>query len=151
MNINAPRLAAICVYLALFFPISANSAPRDINKEEANRDIIVAYYAEPDHMKRLDFMADNYRQHNPLIADGKSGVTSFFAENEKKYPDAKQRMIRIAADGDYVWVHLNTTRHLGDLGLAVVNIFRLENGKIAEHWDIIQSVPEKSLNNNSMF
>ena len=53
--------------------------------------------------------------------------------------------------GDLVWLHVHSTNGAGDRGRAIVDIFRVENGRIAEHWDVVQPVPEKSANGNTMF
>jgi hypothetical protein len=58
---------------------------------------------------------------------------------------------RLIAEGDLVVVHTHCMRHTGDRGMAVMDIFRLEDGKLVEHWDVIQEVPETSLNTNTMF
>lgn len=61
------------------------------------------------------------------------------------------RIVRSAADGDLVYLHVHATEHPGDRGEAVVDIFRVKDGKIVEHWDVIQPVPETSANRNTMF
>ena len=61
------------------------------------------------------------------------------------------RIVRSAADGDLVWLHLNSTQNAQDRGEAIVDIFRVEDGRIVEHWDVIQPVPETSANENTMF
>jgi predicted SnoaL-like aldol condensation-catalyzing enzyme len=58
---------------------------------------------------------------------------------------------RIIADGDYVVVHDHAVREPGTRGLAIVNIYKIEDGKVVEHWDVIQPAPEKAANNNGMF
>lgn len=55
------------------------------------------------------------------------------------------------AEGDPVMLHAHAVREPGRLGTAIVDIFRVENGKIVEHWDVIQAVPEKAANQNTMF
>ena len=58
----------------------------------------------------------------------------------------------LAADGDLVWIHLHSKQNAEDaLGIAVVNIFRMQDGKFVEHWNVVQAVPEESANNNTMF
>ena len=58
---------------------------------------------------------------------------------------------RFVAEGDLVVVHSHLVRKPGDRGMAVMDIFRLENGKIVEHWDVLQEAPESPANNNTMF
>lgn len=145
------RISLLAALALLCLPLAANAASGGHVKEAANRKLIRAYYAEPDELKRLKFMSDDYKQHTPTIADGKEGLRAFFQAMHDKYPDTKQNIVRMAADGDFVWVYLHTIRNPGDRGLAVVNIFRIDHGKIAEHWDVVQPVPETSANANTMF
>jgi predicted SnoaL-like aldol condensation-catalyzing enzyme len=58
---------------------------------------------------------------------------------------------RMVAEGDMVMVHSHLIRQPGERGTAVVDIFRLENGKVVEHWDVLQEIPEHPANNNTMF
>jgi predicted SnoaL-like aldol condensation-catalyzing enzyme len=88
-----------------------------------------------------------YRQHNPLIEDGRDGLRKFVA-----WMRAHGEIKRAFSDGDYVILHsywhgLTDTPH----GEAVVDIYRCENGKVVEHWDVIQPIPETAANNNTMF
>ena len=72
----------------------------------------------------------------------------WFTQN---FPELRMETKRIIAEGDYVVLHSHLILKPGDRGSAVVDIFRLENGKIVEHWDVVQEVPETSANNNTMF
>ena len=92
-----------------------------------------------------------YRQHNPGAADGAESYVAFMKRLAQTYPDFRMETKRIIAEGDYVVLHSHLIRKPGDRGMAVVDIFRLENGKIVEHWDVVQEVPETSVNNNTMF
>jgi predicted SnoaL-like aldol condensation-catalyzing enzyme len=92
-----------------------------------------------------------YRQHNPGAADGAESYVAFMKWLAQTYPDLRMETKRIIAEGDYVVLHSHLIRKPGDRGMAVVDIFRLENGKIVEHWDVVQEVPETSANNNTMF
>ena len=97
------------------------------------------------------YLGPHYRQHNPSSADGSEpfiGMVKMFTQN---YPDFRMETKRIIAEGDYVVLHSHLVLKPSDRGTAVVDIFRLENGKIVEHWDVVQEVPETSANNNTMF
>ena len=92
-----------------------------------------------------------YRQHNPNAADGAQAYIGFMKWLSQTYPEFRMETKRIIAEGDYVVLHSHMILKPGDRGSAVVDIFRLENGKIVEHWDVVQEVPGKSANNNTMF
>ena len=93
----------------------------------------------------------NYRQHNPGSADGPESLISTMKWFTQNFPELRMETKRIIAEGDYVVLHSHLILKPGDRGSAVVEMFRLENGKIVEHWDVVQEVPETSANNNTMF
>ena len=70
---------------------------------------------------------------------------------EGKIPQQPQRNQTVFADGDYVIVHVHAVREPGTRGLAIFDLFKLENGKVVEHWDTVQPIPETAQNNNTMF
>jgi predicted SnoaL-like aldol condensation-catalyzing enzyme len=124
---------------------------------EANKAAVVAFYKkalmEGDVEAAFSLYAGStYRQHNPLIEDGKQGVSKFVAWIGSNHPDAGGEIKRVFAEGDYVILHSHW-HGLSDnpRGEAVADIFRLEGGKIVEHWDVIQPVPERAANGNTMF
>jgi len=86
-----------------------------------------------------------------LAADGRDGLKAFIGFLKEKFPNNRSEIKRIFADGDYVIVHVHAVREPGTRGNAIVDIFKLENGKVVEHWDVIQPVPEKAANDNGMF
>lgn len=99
----------------------------------------------------VKYLGTNYRQHNPGTADGPESfikTVKWFAQN---FPEFRMETKRIIAEGDLVVLHSHLILKPGDRGSAVVEIFRLETGKIVEHWDVVQEVPETSANNNTMF
>jgi predicted SnoaL-like aldol condensation-catalyzing enzyme len=124
---------------------------------EANKKATIAFYKQAllegdvENAFRT-YAGPNYRQHNPLIEDGMEGVGKFGASIIAAHPDAHVEIKRAFADGDYVILHSHW-HGLSDnpRGEAVVDIFRLENGKVVEHWDVIQPIPETAANNNTMF
>ena len=92
-----------------------------------------------------------YIQHAPHVPDGRNAVISFFKARVVKYPESSIEIKRAAADGDLVWLHLHSKRTPDALGSAIVHIFRMEDGKFAEHWGVSQPVPEESEHDNTMF
>lgn len=134
---------------------SAQDTPaRDLAVEEANRALVLTFYDRFFNQHDLDAahaVADGYRQHNPHVPDGKAPFVSYFTGYFRNNPQSRARIVRSAADGDLVWLHLHSTNGEADRGRAVIDIFRVEDGKIVEHWDVIQGVPAESANDNTMF
>jgi predicted SnoaL-like aldol condensation-catalyzing enzyme len=97
------------------------------------------------------YLGPGYRQHNPGAADGPEPFVKFVTWFAQTYPDFRVEPKRIFAEGDHVVLHSHLIREPGDRGMAVVDIFRLEDGKIVEHWDVVQEVPETAANSNTMF
>jgi predicted SnoaL-like aldol condensation-catalyzing enzyme len=97
------------------------------------------------------YLGPHYRQHNPGAADSPEAFIAYVKWFVQTYPDFRMESKRIIAEGDYVVLHSHVIREPDDRGMAVVDIFRFENGKIVEHWDVVQEIPEKSANNNTMF
>lgn len=97
------------------------------------------------------YLGPHYRQHNPGAGDGPEPFIQAVKRIAQHFPDFRMETKRIIAEGDYVALHSHLVLKAGDRGSAVVDIFRLENGKIVEHWDVVQEVPETSANNNTMF
>jgi predicted SnoaL-like aldol condensation-catalyzing enzyme len=92
-----------------------------------------------------------YRQHNPEVADGPDSFVQYISGMQKQHPKLKVAISKVLADEDLVVLHVHLTREPNDRGLAIAEFFRLKNGKIVEHWDVVQPVPESSANRNSMF
>jgi predicted SnoaL-like aldol condensation-catalyzing enzyme len=123
---------------------------------EQNKRIAIAFYEklindfDPDTAFKL-YGGDTYKQHTPVIEDGRKGVTKFIGWLHSNYPSSRMEIKRAFSDGDMVILHCHWIQSPGELGNAVVDFFRLENGKVVEHWDVIQPIPESSLNDNTMF
>jgi predicted SnoaL-like aldol condensation-catalyzing enzyme len=97
------------------------------------------------------FVRPDYIQHNPLAPDGPAAMKAFGAATRQQFPDATLDVRRAISDGDLVLLHSSGVLVPGTPGLAVFDIFRFQDGKIAEHWDAVQDVPETSANDNTMF
>jgi predicted SnoaL-like aldol condensation-catalyzing enzyme len=127
----------------------------DAKQMEENKKIIAEFYDaalnQKDFEKASKYLGSRYTQHNPGAADGPEGLKGFLAFLKDKFPNNKSEIKRIFADGDYVIVHVHAVREPGTRGNAIVDIFKLENGKVVEHWDVVQPIPEKPANNNGMF
>jgi predicted SnoaL-like aldol condensation-catalyzing enzyme len=120
---------------------------------EANKKLVTDMYQELFGDKNIEaihkYIADDYIQHNPFVADGKEALIgaakTWFVNASKEKIDIQH----IAAEKDLVFIHLKS--HMGKKIVSVIDIFRIKNGKIAEHWDVMQEVPEKAANDHPMF
>lgn len=97
------------------------------------------------------YMGATYTQHNPGAADGRDGFLAFAKGFTEQFPELRLEFKRTLAEGDYVCVHAHGRVTPEDKGVAAMDIFRLEDGKLVEHWDVSQPVPEESANSNGVF
>lgn len=93
----------------------------------------------------------NYTQHNPIAPDGVEAFVRVMTAALAAQPDLRVDVKRMVAEGDLVAMHSHFIPAPGQRGRAVIDFFRLEDGKIVEHWDVSQDVPEASANTNTMF
>lgn len=133
----------------------SSSTARDLTAEEANRALVIEFYDQFFNRHQVEqaarVVADDYKQHNPDVPDGKAPFVDYFTGYFEDNPQSRARIVRSATDGNLVYLHVHSTTGPQDLGQAVVDIFRVENGIIVEHWDVIQEVPAKAANDNTMF
>lgn len=148
------------VIASLAFIVLALGAPpvsaSDAAKLERNKKNVVEFYNavlnEKDFDKASKYLGATYIQHNPTAPDGPEGLKGFVNFLKSKFPNNKSEIKRVFADGDYVIVHVHAVREPGTRGNAIIDIFRLDdNGKVVEHWDVVQPIPEKAMNDNTMF
>jgi predicted SnoaL-like aldol condensation-catalyzing enzyme len=97
------------------------------------------------------YVGDKYIQHNPIAADGKEAAVEVLSKFMQMVPTWSYTFKHAYVDGDIAIVHSLVRAKPEDRGNAVIDIFRFEKGKVVEHWDVIQAIPEKSANNNTMF
>ena len=153
MNPKIPCLVA-CLLLAPAGAVFAGGE-KEKDQEERNKEIVIAFYDaainEKDFDKASQYLGDTYIQHNPLAADGPEGLKAFLEFAKANLGEFRTEFKRVLADGDFVVVHAHARANAEDRGSAVMDIFRLEDGKVVEHWDVIQAIPETAMNDNGMF
>src|SRR5450830_961643 len=144
-------LAAVVAALICAAPALAGNTAQ----EEANKKVVLDLYEKGINQKDFDAAAKHfgprYVQHNPRAADGTAGFKAFIGFLKEKFTNYHSDIKRSFADGDYVILHVHNVPEPGARGAAIIDIFRLENGKVVEHWDVRQDVPEKAANDNTMF
>lgn len=97
------------------------------------------------------YVGDQYIQHNPLVGNGKEPFIEYFTKMHEEFPDKRIEFVRAVAEGDLVALHTHQTWP-GNEQFVTMDFFRFdENGKIVEHWDSIQQIPETTLNGNTMY
>jgi predicted SnoaL-like aldol condensation-catalyzing enzyme len=123
---------------------------------EANKQTVVSYYTLAFNDKQPEdavarYVGDRYIQHNPQAPDGPEAFIAFVRGFAGQFPELNIEIKRVIAEGDLVMTHGLIKTSPDDRGTAAADIFRLEDGKIVEHWDVVQPVPETSANDNTMF
>jgi predicted SnoaL-like aldol condensation-catalyzing enzyme len=125
---------------------------------ERNKQVVVDFYQTAfggDPAKAIaDHLGPRYVQHNPDAQDGPEAFIGFVSWLRGEYPNLKLEIKRVLAEGDMVVTHSHLDLEPGNArnpGRALADFFRLEDGKVVEHWDVIQDIPAKSANENGMF
>lgn len=130
-------------------------APSPQAKLAANKKLVLAFYEQIIGRKDFDagrkYMGETYRQHAPYAADGHEGLRAFVTWFKENFPEHRYEVKRVLAEGDFVVLHLHGMGGPNPHGESVIDIFRVENGRVVEHWDNIQAIPATAVNSNSMF
>lgn len=109
-----------------------------------------AFDGDPERAVAEHF-GDRYIQHNPQAEDGPAAFIGFVHWLRGEYPQLTLDIKRVIGEGDFVVTHSHLTLIPGEPGRALADFFRLEDGKVVEHWDVIQDIPSEAANPNSMF
>ncbi|ODB93638.1 hypothetical protein A3194_02835 [Candidatus Thiodiazotropha endoloripes] len=120
------------------------------NKDNAISFYRMAYLGNP--AKAVDlYVGDHYIQHNPLVGNGKQAFIDYFTEMADSYPEKSIEFVRAVAEGDLVALHTHQSWP-GDQEYVTMDFFRFDQaGKIVEHWDSIQPIPQKSKHGNPIY
>ncbi|MEM7030048.1 MAG: nuclear transport factor 2 family protein [Chloroflexota bacterium] len=122
----------------------------DANKKNAIAFYEMAYLGKPREAVEK-YVGDDYIQHNPLVGNGREAFIAYFEQMHQEYPNKSITFVRSVAEGDLVALHTHQIWPGGD-EYVTMDFFRFDDkGKIVEHWDSIQEVPETSLNGNTMY
>lgn len=137
---------------AIFSSATALASTLEQNKANALAFYDLAFNQHKVQEATDKYIGKEYLQHNPGVADGGQAFVDAFAPFLKENPKSKATIKRVIADGDLVALHVHSQLNGEDRGEAVVDIFRFDkDGKIVEHWDVIQAVPEKTESGRGMF
>lgn len=122
---------------------------------QSNKQTVIAYLEQAINARQpaeaaAAHLGRSYIQHNPQVADGADAFVGFMTGFTQQFPELQLDIKRVIAEDDLVVTHSTLRLHPGDRGSAVMDIFRLEDGRIVEHWDVLQPIPDQAANPNSM-
>ncbi len=146
----------IALALALFTAAQAGyAAPAgkcSLSPKQVVTKFMTTFYVDKQVRKAFETWVDTgYIQHNPYAATGRDAAIGFLEPFFASNPNMHYEIKRIIADGNLVAVHAHGTTGPSDRGISVVDVLRVKGCKVMEHWDVVQPVPEKSANTNTMF
>lgn len=132
-----------------------NKENQKMNQQEKNKETIKRFYEEVmlkgNAVTASEIILENYKQHNPTALSGRDGLLAHIQDLDNLYPERKIVFHHLLAEGDFVTTHIHFILKPGERECAGMDLFRFDGDKIAEHWDVIQLLPEESMNENSMF
>jgi len=155
-------IVSLCAIISVsLFTISCSkeentnsSSARNLQQEDSNKQLVLTFYQKLFGDKDLsaidDYIATDYIQHNPQVADGKDALKKMAAQWIAGGPKTTVDVHQSVAEGNLVVLHVKNPTPDGKY-LAIAEFFRVENNKIVEHWDVIQSAPDTSANPHPMF
>lgn len=124
-------------------------------EEQHNLDFCTRMYDEMlftfDASRINEFIHHDYIQHSTAASGGREGLRAFFEDRGDRFPDVEMAIKAKYADGDRTIFHIHCIRHKGDPGMSVVDIFRMEDGMVREHWEVVQDIPAELPHDNGIF
>jgi predicted SnoaL-like aldol condensation-catalyzing enzyme len=148
------RLVVLLLAVGAMLPTTVLASPA-LTRADENRTVVVAFYERFFNQRDLSaadrYIGEVYIQHNPNVPDGRKAFVAGFTRVFAQFPQRHSQSVRAIAEGDLVVLHVHLTKSPEDQGAAVVDIFREDHGRIVEHWDVQQAIPEQAANNNTMF
>ena len=136
-------------------PMTGNTSRSRTEQEQRNLEHVLGLFRDvlvPLDADQVDrYIAPDYIQHSPMAAPGRDSLKAFLRVVRAASPQASQKLLRAFVDGDHVIIHYHVKRDPEDRGFVVMDIFRLAQGLVIEHWDCVQDVPADSPNPISMF
>ena len=146
------KIAGMVLLIVSFFGMQLGHAempPLD-NKRIAT-EFFEAIVNKKDFQLAEKYLGSWYIEHDPEGTDGPKGLQAYIDFLQANFPNSHVEVKRVIADGDYVIFHVHSILIPGTRGQAITDLFRLDHGKVVEHWDVTQDIPEKSANANGMF
>lgn len=148
-------LAIVTGTLFMEQPVTEAASLSPTATAQANKKLVKNFWNGVFNQKDTHYIdtsvGEKYIQHNPGFKDGKSEFKAAIIGYLGEFPQSSAEIKRIVAEDDYVFIHNHTKINPADAGQAAVDIFRVKDGKIIEHWDVLQNVPATAENNNTMF
>lgn len=121
------------------------------NQAKINKENVVALFKAPDFKTASQYLDPSYIEHDPTAKPGIEGVKHYLETRAQEYPYYKVEIKRVIVDGNIVAIYAHEIMKPGEKGRALVDIYKLKNGKVVEHWDVIQPIAEASNNSVGMF
>ena len=144
------------IALSLAAGLFATQATAAVTPRTPNEKVVLDFYnqafnAHQPKAASERYIGPVYIQHNPLVPNGAPAFYNYFEAFFKDHPQASHDIKHLVGEGDLVVVHSLSRSEPQDRGTAIMGLFRVEHGKIVEHWDVIQQIPAQTGNGNTMF
>ena len=156
--VSAAALAMVTVepsaLAAQGMTVIAGSSTSANNNVAANEALVTYFYDQlfnDNNYSVLSLLSPDFIQHNPTVANGAAALEAFVQSMRVKYPDNHNTIVQVTGQGDLVMIQHHAISVPGTEGTAIIDIFRVSDGKIAEHWDDLQAVPATTASGNDMF